>query len=99
MFPCVERRSPAIRTPPGYLSATMVVPWGNWSPDIPPLTLAGSRSGAWRRSKSANDDRSTAGNLGDAGLVDKRSGNGQVTVRPFEHMHARSPRRFLQGRR
>src|SRR6516162_555024 len=88
MLPCVERRSPAMTTPPGYFNATIVVPCGSWAlaPPAapgwaPPPRLAGSNSGAWRRRKSANEDRSTAGIPGSAELVDRRSENGQVTVR------------------
>ncbi|EUA42154.1 hypothetical protein I553_6014 [Mycobacterium xenopi 4042] len=32
MLPCVDRRSPAITTPPGYFRATIVVPWRSWLP-------------------------------------------------------------------
>src|ERR1700757_1570509 len=104
MLPCVERRSPAMRTPPGYLSATMVVPWGSAPPPPPPpggpppLRIAGNNSGACRRRRSANEDWFTAEVPENAELEGRRSGNGQVTVRPFGRTHGQSPLRFPRGR-
>ncbi len=62
MLPCVERRSPAMTTPPGNFNATIVVPCGS-APNGAGSPLAelvtGSSSGACRRSSSEKDDKST----------------------------------------
>src|SRR6478672_3341518 len=50
-LPAVDRRSPAITTPPSYTAATIVVPWGIASASVP----CGRRSGAAAARKSAND--------------------------------------------
>ena len=50
-LPAVDRRSPAITTPPSYTAATIVVPWGIASAGVP----CGRRSGAAAARKSVND--------------------------------------------
>src|SRR5690242_13708463 len=50
-LPAVDRRSPAITTPPSYAAATIVVPWGIASAGVP----RGRRSGAAAARKSVND--------------------------------------------
>jgi hypothetical protein len=64
MLPCVERRSPAISTPPGNFSATIVVPCGRDDPSFEPIESplpVGNRCGACLRRKSENEDVSTDG--------------------------------------
>jgi len=47
-LPCVERRSPAITTPPGYLKATIVVPCGNeFVGTTPPLATDWLTGKSW----------------------------------------------------
>src|SRR4051794_26649288 len=57
-FPAVARRSPAITTPPGKLTATIVVPCGISSPtgDAGTARRPGSNSGEYTPRNSVNED-------------------------------------------
>ena len=49
MLPCVERRSPAMRTPPGYFSATIVVPCGELELGVMRVCATDARRQQFRR--------------------------------------------------
>src|SRR3954454_1178509 len=100
-LPIVARRSPAIRTPPLNVAATIVVPCGaSTTPCAGSGRRPGSRPGAYAPRKSVNDELVTSVNAaGSRPPPQAASGPAVVTVRPSARIRGRTPRRSPPGPR
>src|SRR6478609_8741371 len=99
-LPIVERRSPAMMTPPANSSATIVVPCG--ASRLAPGgngRRAGSSSGATCPTNSLNDAEPGTVNAWGNRPERPAEDTSELTGRPSARTRARTPRRWLRGHR